>query len=147
MNNEALEKENKPETAEATAAAATAATQVAASEFEEFGTIEVTGNFRGFWRDVPDRDENGNARVDEKGNPIVLRKFKITRSVKHGGKVVRQAAWLTEADAKAHGLVDGVKYNLTLVVGETLAASKTNGGGYVDEYSFADPTIVSVNSK
>lgn len=144
MNKEALG--DKPETA-VEANAATAATQVAANEFEEFGTIEVTGNFRGFWRDVPDRDEEGNARVDEKGNPIVLRKFKITRSVKHNGKVVRQAAWLSEADAKAHGLVDGVKYNLTLVVGETLTPSKTNGGGYVDEYSFTDPTIVSVNSK
>jgi acetolactate synthase small subunit len=86
MNNEALENKN-PETAEATAAAAAAATQVAASEFEEFGTIEVTGNFRGFWRDVPDRDENGNARVDEKGNPIVLRKFKIIELVRTG-KVV-----------------------------------------------------------
>ena len=141
MNNEALD--IKPETV----VAAAAATQVAASEFEEFGTVEVTGNFRGYWRDVPDRDEDGNARVDEKGKPVVVRKFKITRSVKHGGKVVRQAAWLSEADAKAHGLVDGVKYNLTLNVGETLTPSKTNGNGYADEYAFADPTIVAVNSK
>ena len=44
--------------------------------------------------------------------------------------------------------IDGVKYNLTLSVGEELAPSKNNGrDGYIDEYAFADATIVSVNSK
>ena len=122
---------------------------ISASEFEEFGTIEVTGNFRGYWRDVPVRDEKGNAIVDESGKVTTRRQFKISRSVKLGGKIVRQAAWLSEADAKAHGLEDGVKYNLTLAVGEELVPAKDNGKDprYADEYSFADATIVSVNSK
>lgn len=122
---------------------------VAASEFEEFGTVEVTGNFRGYWRDVPVRDEKGNAVVDENGKVTTRRQFKISRSVKLGGRVVRQAAWLSEADAKAHNLQDGVKYNLTLTVGEELVPSKENGKDprYADEYAFADATIVSVNSK
>ena len=131
------------------APAAEAPKAVAASEFEEFGTVEVTGNFRGYWRDVPMRDEKGNAIVDENGKTTTRRQFKISRSVKLGGKVVRQAAWLSEADAKAHGLEDGVKYNLTLTVGEELVPSRENGKDprYADEYSFADATIVSVNSK
>lgn len=120
---------------------------VNASEFEEFSNIEVTGNFRGYWRDVPVKDENGNPVV-ENGQAVKRRQFKIARSVKLDGKTVRQAAWLSEADAKAHNLVDGVKYNLTLSVGEELMPSKTNGQpGLPDEYSFADATIVSVNSK
>lgn len=129
--------------------AAEAPKAVSASEFEEFGTVEVTGNFRGYWRDVPVRDEKGNAIVDENGKVTTRRQFKISRSVKLGGKVVRQAAWLSEADAKAHGLEDGVKYNLTLTVGEELVPSRENGKDprYADEYAFADATIVSVNSK
>lgn len=121
---------------------------VAADAFEEFANIEVTGNFRGYWRDVPVRDEKGNPTFDEKGAAVVRRQFKIARSVKLNGATVRQTAWLSEADAKAHGLEDGVKYNLTLSVGENLTPSKGNGReGYADEYSFADATIVSVNSK
>ena len=128
-------------------AAAEAPKSVNASEFEEFSNIEITGNFRGYWRDVPVKDENGQPVV-ENGQVVKRRQFKITRSVKLGGKTVRQAAWLSEADAKAHNLVDGVKYNLTLSVGEELTPSKTNGQpGFPDEYSFADATIVSVNSK
>ena len=120
---------------------------VLATDFQEFSSIEVTGNFRGYWRDVPVKDENGN-QVVENGQPVKRRQFKISRSVKLGDKTVRQAAWLSEADAKAHGLEDGVKYNLTLSVGEELAPSRTNGQNeYMDEYSFADATIVSVNSK
>lgn len=120
---------------------------VLATDFQEFSSIEVTGNFRGYWRDVPVKDENGN-QVVENGQPVKRRQFKISRSVKLGDKTVRQAAWLSEADAKAHGLEDGVKYNLTLSVGEELAPSKNNGQSeYLDEYSFADATIVSVNSK
>ena len=120
---------------------------VNASDFQEFSNIEVTGNFRGYWRDVPVKNENGEP-VMEKGEPVKRRQFKISRSVKLGDKTVRQAAWLSEADAKAHNLVDGVKYNLTLSVGESLAPSKSNGQpGFVDEYAFADATIVSVNSK
>lgn len=136
------------ETVAATAAEAPKAA-IAASEFEEFGTVEVTGNFRGYWRDVPVRDEKGNAIVDETGKVQTRRQFKISRSVKLGGKIVRQAAWLSEADAKKHGLEDGVKYNLTLQVGEELVPSKENGKDprYADEYSFADATILSVNSK
>lgn len=129
--------------------AADAPKAVSASEFEEFGTVEVTGNFRGYWRDVPVRDEKGNAIVDDAGKVQTRRQFKISRSVKLNGKVVRQAAWLSEADAKAHGLEDGVKYNLTLAVGEELVPSRENGKDprYADEYAFADATIVSVNSK
>lgn len=120
---------------------------VLATDFQEFSSIEVTGNFRGYWRDVPVKDDNGNPVV-ENGQQVKRRQFKISRSVKLGDKTVRQAAWLSEADAKAHGLEDGVKYNLTLSVGEELSPSKTNGqSGYLDEYSFADATIVSVNSK
>lgn len=116
---------------------------LAADAFEEFGTVEVTGNFRGYWRDVPVKDDAGNATGEKR------RMFKLSRSVKRkeDGAVVRQAAWVTEADAKAKGLVDGVKYNLTLNVGETLTPSKQNGDErYVDEYSFGDATIISVNS-
>lgn len=121
---------------------------VRADEFQEFSNIEITGNFRGYWRDVPVRDDDGKQVVDEAGNPVKRRQFKISRSVKLGGKTVRQAAWLSEADAKAHGLEDGVKYNLTLSVGEELSPSKNNGQqGYLDEFAFADATIVSVNSK
>lgn len=128
-------------------AVAEAPKSVNASEFQEFSNIEVTGNFRGFWRDVPVKDENGQPVV-ENGQAVKRRQFKITRSVKLGDKTVRQAAWLSEADAKAHNLVDGVKYSLTLSVGEELMPSKTNGQpGFPDEYSFADATIVSVNSK
>ena len=139
MNNEALNG--------AAAAAVEIPKSVKASDFEEFSNIEVTGNFRGFWRDVPVKDENGQPVV-ENGQAVKRRQFKITRSVKLEGKTVRQAAWLSEADAKAHNLVDGVKYNLTLSVGEELMPSKTNGQpDFPDEYSFADATIVSVNSK
>lgn len=116
---------------------------VAVDAFEEFGTAELTGNFRGYWRDVPVHDEAGNVTGEKR------RMFKLSRSVKRksDGAVVRQAAWVTEADAKAKGLVDGVKYNLTLSVGETLTPSKQNGDErYVDEYSFGDATILSVNS-
>ena len=120
---------------------------VKASDFQEFANIEVTGNFRGYWRDVPVRDENGE-QVVENGQAVKRRQFKISRSVKLGDKTVRQAAWLSEADAKAHNLIDGVKYNLTLSVGEELSPAKNNGrDGYIDEYSFADATIVAVNSK
>lgn len=110
---------------------------VPVSAFEASYRIEVTGNFRGFWRNVQDSDENGNA--------VSFRRFKISRSIKYNGKVVRQVAWLSEADAKAHGLVDAVKYNLTLSVGKTLTPAKTNGMGYIDEYVFADAKIVSVS--
>lgn len=127
--------------------AAEAPKSVNASEFQEFSNIEVTGNFRGYWRDVPVRDENGG-QVVENGQAVKRRQFKISRSVKLGAKTVRQVAWLSEADAKAHNLIDGVKYNLTLSVGEELTPSKGNGrDGYIDEYAFADATIVSVNSK
>lgn len=126
-----------------TAEAEVKAKALAADAFEEFGTVEVTGNFRGYWRDVPVKDDAGNATGEKR------RMFKLSRSVKRkeDGAVVRQAAWVTEADAKAKGLVDGVKYNLTLNVGETLTPSKQNGDErYVDEYSFGDATIISVNS-
>ena len=130
-----------------TTVAAEAPKSVNASEFQEFSNIEVTGNFRGYWRDVPVRDENGK-QVVENGQAVKRRQFKISRSVKLGDKTVRQAAWLSEADAKAHNLIDGVKYNLTLSVGEELVPSKNNGRSeYIDEYSFAGATIVSVNSK
>lgn len=143
MNNEAV-----VNTGTTVAAVAEAPKSVMASDFQEFSNIEVTGNFRGYWRDVPVKDEDGKQVVDEAGNLVKRRQFKISRSVKLGDKTVRQAAWLSEADAKAHNLVDGVKYNLTLSVGEELAPSKNNGqNGYMDEYSFADATIVSVNSK
>lgn len=129
------------------AAVAEAPKSVKASDFQEFSNIEVTGNFRGYWRDVPVKDENGD-QVVENGQAVKRRQFKISRSVKLGDKTVRQAAWLSEADAKAHNLIDGVKYNLTLSVGEELVPSRSNGQqGFTDEYAFADATIVSVNSK
>ena len=135
MNNEAV-----VNVGSTVAAVAEAPKSVKASDFQEFSNIEVTGNFRGYWRDVPVRDENGQA--------VKRRQFKISRSVKLGDKTVRQAAWLNEADAKAHNLIDGVKYNLTLSVGEELVPSRSNGQqGFTDEYAFADATIVSVNSK
>lgn len=141
MNKEAV-------TVAATATAeATKPESVKASDFREFSNIEVTGNFRGYWRDVPVRDENGD-QVVENGQPVKRRQFKVSRSVKLGDKTVRQAAWLSEADAKAHNLIDGVKYNLTLSVGEELVPSRSNGQqGFTDEYAFADATIVAVNSK
>lgn len=142
MNNEAV-----VNVGSTVAAVAEAPKSVKASDFQEFSNIEVTGNFRGYWRDVPVRDENGD-QVVENGQAAKRRQFKISRSVKLGDKTVRQAAWLSEADAKAHNLIDGVKYNLTLSVGEELAPSRSNGQqGFTDEYAFADATIVSVNSK
>lgn len=123
---------------------------VKANAFVEFGTIEVTGNFRGYWRDVPRRDAEGNTVVGQDGKQVIDRQFKISRSVKLGDKVVRQSAWLSEADAKAHDLQDGVKYRITLTVGEELVPSATNGkpdkNGIVhaDEFVFADATITAV---
>lgn len=142
MNNEAV-----VNVGSTVAAVAEAPKSVKASDFQEFSNIEVTGNFRGYWRDVPVKDENGD-QVVENGQAVKRRQFKISRSVKLGDKTVRQAAWLSEADAKAHDLIDGVKYNLTLSVGEELVPSRSNGQhGFTDEYAFADATIVSVNSK
>lgn len=144
MNSKAV---NVNAVAPVAATVAEAPKSVNAAEFVEFTNIEVTGNFRGYWRDVPVRDESGN-QVVEDGQAVKRRQFKISRSVKLGDQTVRQAAWLSEADAKAHNLVDGVKYNLTLSVGEELMPARSNGQqGYVDEYAFADATIVSVNSK
>lgn len=123
---------------------------VKASAFKEFGTVEVTGNFRGYWRDVPRRDANGNPVVGQDGKQVVDRQFKISRSVRLGDEVVRQSAWITEADAKAHALEDGVKYRITMTVGEDLVPSAMNGkpdkNGVVhpDEYAFADATITAV---
>ena len=134
MNSEVVDV-NAPAAAEA----AKTPKAVAIDSFEEFGTVEITGNFRGYWRDVPLKDNPSEKR----------RMFKLTRSVKlkDTGAVVRQAAWVTEADAKKANLIDGVKYNLTLSVGEELTPSKQNGDErYVDEYSFGDATILSVNS-
>ena len=142
MNNEAV-----VNVGSTVAAVAEAPKSVKASDFREFSNIEVTGNFRGYWRDVPVKDENGD-QVVENGQAVKRRQFKISRSVKLGDKTVRQAAWLSEADAKAHNLIDGVKYNLTLSVGEELVPSRSNGQqGFTDECAFADATIVSVNSK
>ena len=142
MNNEAV-----VNVGATVAAVAEAPKSVKASDFQEFSNIEVTGNFRGCWRDVPVKDENGD-QVVENGQAVKRREFKISRSVKLGDKTVRQTAWLSEADAKAHNLIDGVKYNLTLSVGEELVPSRSNGKqGFTDEYAFADATIVSVNSK
>ena len=123
---------------------------VKADAFEEFGTVEVTGNFRGYWRDVPRKDANGDPVVGQDGKPVADRQFKISRSVKLGDRVVRQSAWITKADAKAHALEDGVKYRITMTVGEELAPSTMNGkpdkNGVVhpDEYVFADATITDV---
>lgn len=138
MNSEVVDV-NAPAAAEA----AKTPKAVAIDSFEEFGTVEITGNFRGYWRDVPVKNEDGSLTGEKR------RMFKLTRSVKlkDTGAVVRQAAWVTEADAKKANLIDGVKYNLTLSVGEELTPSKQNGDDrYVDEYSFGDATILSVNS-
>ena len=60
--------------------------------------------------------------------------------------VVLQAAWISESEAKAHSLVDGLKYNITLSVGKSLVPSEQNGMiDYLDEYAFTDVKIVSVN--
>ena len=138
MNSEVVDV-NAPVAAEA----AKTPKAVAIDSFEEFGTVEITGNFRGYWRDVPVKNEDGSLTGEKR------RMFKLMRSVKlkDTGAVVRQAAWVTEADAKKANLIDGVKYNLTLSVGEELTPSKQNGDErYVDEYSFGDATILSVNS-
>lgn len=126
----------------ATAEAPKAAAVVTADTFEEFSTIEVEGNFRGYWRDVPEKDEAGNVIAGK-----TRRMFKLSRSVKdkRTGAVVRTAGWITEADAKKWGLVDGVKYHLRFSAGETLTPSKQNGDPrYVDEYSYGDVTILEV---
>ena len=123
---------------------------VSAAQFEEFGTVEVTGNFRGYWRDVPRKDADGKPVIGQDGRQVIDRSFKLSRSVKLNNQIVRQSAWITEADAKAHELQDGVKYRITMTVGEDLMPSSTNGkpdkNGVVhaDEFVFADATIVSV---
>lgn len=115
-------------------------------ETEELATVEVTGNFRGYWRDVPRKDREGKPVTDSEGKPVVDRQFKMTRSVKRtsDGAIIRQAAWLSEADANKFGFVDGAKYRLRLSVGETMTASKGNDGSHADEYSFADPIVLEV---
>lgn len=107
---------------------------VALDQFQEFDSVEIEGNFRGYWRDVAAKDDRPASR-----------QFKMTRSVKMGDRIVRQAAWLSEADAKAHGLEDGVKYHVRLRVGTELVPANGNGNPqYRDEYSFVDPTIIEV---
>lgn len=125
-----------------------AAASFALSDFEEFKTITVTGNFRGSWREVPVRDEAGNPRTDEAGKPLKRNQFKLRRTVRFQGRTVLQTAWLNEADANEHGLKEGVQYNLTLECSENLTPARSNGTpGYLDEYAFASATIISVNSK
>lgn len=141
---------NTIQNAQAPQAPQTQRVTVKADAFEEFGTVPVTGNFRGYWRDVPRKDAEGKPVVGQDGRQVVDRQFKISRSVKLGDQVVRQSAWIAEADARAHELQDGVKYRITMTVGEELVPSATNGkpdrNGIVhaDEFVFADATITAV---
>lgn len=139
----------------ATVAAGTSK-EAKADEFAEFANIEIVGGFRGYWRDVADRNEDGQM-VDKDGNVVdspekaaKVRRFKISRQVKRlsDGGTVRHSAWLTEADTVKLGLQEGVKYQLKLSVLETLTPDKNNGKGqYLDEYFYRDVTVLAVNGK
>ena len=119
---------------------------VPVSAFEAVYKIEVTGDFRGFWHDAPVYDKKGIPIVDEYGVMVVRRQFKLCRGVRFIDHVVLQVAWISESAAKAHSLVDGLKYNITLSVGKSLVPSEQNGMiDYLDEYAFTDVKIVSVN--
>lgn len=115
---------------------------IALTEVSELGTAVVKGNFRGYFVDCPEREVNGvkyPARTQ----------FKFSRRVKlTDGRVVKQTAWVTEADAKAWGFTPGVKYQMEFEAGEEMIADKNNGNGqYLDEYSLYDATIVSANGR
>lgn len=113
---------------------------VKVEDVKELETVIVTGGFRGGYRTIPEHEENG-VKYPERTQ------FKMSRRVMlKDGSQVRQTVWIPEADAKAWGLQEGVRYTLKLEVGTDMVASKGNGSGqYLDEYALFDPQIIEVN--
>lgn len=130
---------NKNETAKTAEAPKT----IALSEVQELETATVSGNFRGGFRECPAREVNGVKYPARK-------QFKVSRRVKLAdGRIVKQTAWIPEADAVAWGLQEGVKYAFVFEAGTEMTASSGNGRDpqYLDEYSLYDATIVSINGQ
>ena len=107
----------------------------------------VTATFRGYWRDETMHDESGNAIVDDIGNFVKCRQFKVSRSFILKGKICRETALISEADAKEHGLEEGVKYNLTIEILHDCTLSDDDGrrSRFGDEFLITGAKIVSVN--
>lgn len=109
----------------------------------ELESTVVKGNFRGGYRQCPEREVNGvvyPARTQ----------FKLSRRVKLAdGRVVRQSVWIAEEDARAWGLSDGVRYQMEIEAGLEMLGDRNNGqdNGYDDEYTLVDAVIVRVNGK
>lgn len=112
-------------------------------EVQELEVATVKGNFRGGFRTCPEREVNGvkyPARTQ----------FKVSRRVKlTDGRIIKQTAWIPEADAKAWGLQEGVKYAFVFEAGTEMTPSSGNGRDpqYLDEYALYDATIVSINGQ
>ncbi len=116
---------------------------IAVSEVSELETVSVSGHFRGGFRTCPEREVNGVRYPARK-------QFKVSRRVRlTDGRVIKQTAWIPEADAVAWGLQEGVKYNFVFEAGTEMTASAGNGRDpqYLDEYALYDATILSVNGQ
>ncbi|MBR4259254.1 MAG: hypothetical protein IKQ17_09495 [Kiritimatiellae bacterium] len=109
----------------------------------------VTATFRGYWRDEPTHDESGNVIVDDIGKFVTCRQFKVSRSFMLKGKICRETALISEADAKKHGLEEDVKYNLTIQILHdcTLSDDDAKGSRFGDEFLITGAKIVSVNAR
>ena len=131
-----MSKENAPAPAEAPKT-------IALTEVSELDTATVKGNFRGGFRECPAREVNGVKYPARK-------QFKVSRRVKlSDGRIIKQTAWIPEADAVAWGLQEGVKYAFVFEAGTEMTASAGNGRDpqYLDEYALYDATIVSINGQ
>lgn len=121
------------------------------NEVQEVETDEVTGNFRGYWRDCPEREVNGikyPARRQFKFQRTVQVPVKDADGKVTGMRKVRQCFWVAEADARAWNVQEGVKYAIVVAAGLDMAASSSNGDEqYLDEFNLDDPTIVSINGQ
>ena len=105
---------------------------------------EITGNFRGYWRDAPMYDESGHAVVDAAGDPVTCRQFGISRILSFRGKIAQQKALISEAEIEEHNLEEGVRYNLTIQTGG-MCLLKSGDARYADEYLLTNAKIISVN--
>lgn len=115
---------------------------IAVSDVQELDTVTVKGNFRGGFRTCPEREVNG-VKYPARNQFKASRRVKLT-----DGTIVKQTAWIPEADAKAWGLQEGVKYAFVFEAGTDMTPSQGNGNpDFLDEYALYDATIVSVNGQ